>query len=175
MKVYVLRFITQTQGQWKVFFREPDKFSADLHQAWNLHLLHIRQEQSSCRQGCSSNVVGTGICSVYSTTSSDFTVKIFCSDPLKLEPHAKRQFPQFRRTLLDIMCSRRPDCVCFFSKVSKSQVGFLSYIQWLEELAFSVQQKNLVEAKFRLVKSNTPQLLAEMEERQNSLREPAYT
>lgn len=83
MKVYVLRFITQTQGQWKVFFREPDKFSADLHQAWNLHLLHIRQEQSSCRQGCSSNVVGTGICSVYSTTSSDFTVKIFCSDPLK--------------------------------------------------------------------------------------------
>lgn len=128
MKVYVLRFITQTQGQWKVFFREPDKFSADLHQAWNLHLLHIRQEQSSCRQGCSSNVVGTGICSVYSTTSSDFTVKMFCSDPLKLEPHAKRQFPQFRRTLLEIMCSRRPGvrmfCVCFFPKFPRAKQVF---------------------------------------------------
>lgn len=68
MKVYLLRFKIDIGLVESIFFREPDKFSADPHQAWNLHLLHIRQDQSSCRQGCLSYVVGTRICSVYSTT-----------------------------------------------------------------------------------------------------------
>lgn len=53
-----------------------------------------------------------------------------------------------------------------FPEVPESQEDILAYIQWLEGLSFSVQQrKEVAEEKLRSVMSNTPDLLAEREKR----------
>lgn len=110
----------------------------------------------------------------------DAPVMIPCPDPLELEPPAKRgrvitvqEYLSRDRSVcsvlpLDVsMQTRCQDLPPFaFPEVPESQEDILAYIQWLEGLSFSVQQKKKVaEEKLRTVMSNTPDLLAEREKR----------
>lgn len=52
-----------------------------------------------------------------------------------------------------------------FPEVPESQEDILAYIQLLEVLSFSVQQKKLAKEKLRSVMSHTPYLLTEREKR----------
>lgn len=104
-----------------------------------------------------------------------------------MEPHAKRQSSEFRRTFLEIikyvlffhsMCSRRPGVrmfhACFFPKFPRAKQVFCYTISgWKTSILSVAEEFGGSEVSFDKVKH--PQLLAEMEERQNNLREPVYT
>lgn len=118
-----------------------------------------------------------------SSSPPDAPVEIPCPDPLELEPPAKRgrvltvhEYLSRDRSVCSVLpldvsaqirCQDLPPFA--FPEVPESQEDILAYIQWLEGLSFSVQQKKVAEEKLRTVMSNTPDLLAE-----NGSRKPAF-